>query len=179
MDYLRTRWLVTSERGHLQVIARADVLWLQAADNYVELHTAQRAHLLHRTLDALLADLGPGFVRIYRSRAVALAAVSAVEAADRSKASVVLSNAVGVGFSRVWRKRLRRGLRGDCLRCGADPGRWCQHGSMRCRSPPAGRTAAVRSGTTLCPHTRPMAAPSSDRTRAHMVLSLRRHLHRQ
>ena len=40
-------------------------MWLQAADNYVELHTAQRMHLLRRTLDGLLADLGPGFVRLY------------------------------------------------------------------------------------------------------------------
>lgn len=104
--------LVTSERGHLQVIACADVLWLQAADNYVELHTAQRTHLLRRTLDALLADLGPGFVRIHRSRAVALAAVSAVEAADRGNATVVLSNGVRVGCSRGWREGLRRAVGG-------------------------------------------------------------------
>ena len=102
--------LVVAERGQVQVIACADLLWLQAADNYVELHTAQRTHLLRRTFDALLADLGPGFVRIHRSRAVALAAVSAVEAAARGNASVRLTNGTTLGCSRLWREGLQRAL---------------------------------------------------------------------
>jgi two-component system LytT family response regulator len=102
--------LVVSERGQLQVIACRDLLWLQAADNYVELHTAQRTHLLRRTLDALLADLGPGFVRIHRSRAVALAAVVAVEAAGRGNATVRLGNGATLGCSRPWREALQRAL---------------------------------------------------------------------
>lgn len=104
--------LVVSERGRLQVIDCRELLWLQAADNYVELHTAQRTHLLRRTLDALLADLGPGFVRIHRSRAVALAAVSAVEAADRGNATVRLSDGSLLRCSRPWREGLRRALGG-------------------------------------------------------------------
>lgn len=104
--------LVVSERGQWSVIDCRELLWLQAADNYVELHTAQRTHLLRRTLDALLADLGPGFVRIHRSRAVALAAVSAVEAADRGNATVRLSDGSLLRCSRPWREGLRRALGG-------------------------------------------------------------------
>jgi len=102
--------LVVSERGKLQVIACRELLWLQAADNYVELHTAQRTHLLRRTLDALLADLGPGFIRVHRSRAVALAAVSAVEAASRGNATVRLTNGTALRCSRPWRDELQRAL---------------------------------------------------------------------
>jgi two-component system LytT family response regulator len=102
--------LVVAERGRMRVIDCADLLWLQAADNYVELHTAQRLHLLRRTLDALLADLGPGFVRIHRSRAVALAAVAAVEAADRGNATVRLRDGTALGCSRAWRADLARAL---------------------------------------------------------------------
>ena len=104
--------LVVSERGRLQVIDCRALLWLQAADNYVELHTAQRMHLLRRTLDGLLADLGPGFVRIHRSRAVALAAVSAVEATERGNAVVRLSNGRTLACSRAWREGLQRALGG-------------------------------------------------------------------
>lgn len=102
--------LVVSERGQVQVIACRDLLWLQAADTYVELHTAQHMHLLRRTLDGLLADLGPGFVRIHRSRAVALAAVGAVEAAGRGNTTVRLSDGTRLGCSRPWRDALQRAL---------------------------------------------------------------------
>jgi two-component system, LytTR family, response regulator len=102
--------LVVSERGQLRVIDCSSLLWLQAADNYVELHAAGRMHLLRRTLDALLADLGPGFVRIHRSRAVAVAAVSAVEAAGHGNATVTLRDGTMLGCSRGWREGLQRAL---------------------------------------------------------------------
>ena len=102
--------LVVSERGRLEVIDCARLLWLQAADNYVELYTAQRMFLLRRTLDGLLADLGPGFVRIHRSRAVALAAVAAVEAAGHGNAALRLSDGRTLGCSRAWREGLQRAL---------------------------------------------------------------------
>lgn len=104
------RRLVVGERGRLQVIDCSSLLWLQAADNYVELHTAQRMHLLRRTLDGLLADLGPGFVRIHRSRAVAVAAISAVEAAGRGNATVHLGDGTALGCGRAWREGLQRAL---------------------------------------------------------------------
>jgi len=104
--------LVVGERGRLQVIDCDALLWLQAADNYVELHTAERMHLLRRTLDGLLADLGPGFVRIHRSRAVALAAVTTVEAAERGNATVRLRNGTALACSRAWREGLEQVLRG-------------------------------------------------------------------
>ncbi len=102
--------LVVSERGQVHVIACADVLWLQAADNYVELHTAQRTHLLRRTLEGLLADLGPGFIRIHRSRAVALNAVAAVEAAGKGDATVRLRNGMRIACSRAYRAALVQAL---------------------------------------------------------------------
>jgi two-component system LytT family response regulator len=103
--------LVVSERGQVLVIPCRELLWLQAADNYVELHTTtRRTHLLRRTLDGLLADLGPGFVRIHRGCAVALAAVSAVDAADRGNASVRLTDGTTLRCSRPWRDGLQRAL---------------------------------------------------------------------
>jgi two-component system, LytTR family, response regulator len=102
--------LVVEERGRLQVIDCASLLWLQAADNYVELHVASRTHLLRRTLDGLLADLGPGFVRIHRSRAVALAAVAALHAAERGQARVQLSDGTQLACSPAGRRALQQAL---------------------------------------------------------------------
>jgi DNA-binding LytR/AlgR family response regulator len=51
-------------------------------------------------------------VRIHRSRAVAVAAVSAVEAAGRGNATVRLSDGTMLGCSRAWREGLQRALGG-------------------------------------------------------------------
>ncbi len=98
--------LLVAERGQVQLIARTDIRWLQAADNYVEVHTIDRMHLLRRTLEGLLADLGPGFVRVHRSRAVALAAVAAVEPAGKGDARIRLRNGAHLGCSRAYRSNL-------------------------------------------------------------------------
>jgi two-component system, LytTR family, response regulator len=102
--------LVVAERGQLTVIQRADVQWLQAADNYVEVHTATRMLLLRRTLEGLLRDLGPGWVRIHRSRAVALAAVAGIEAVGKGDAQVRLQGGGHIGCSRAYRAALEQSL---------------------------------------------------------------------
>lgn len=102
--------LVVGERGQLLVIETAQIRWLQAADNYVELHTAERMHLLRRTLDGLLADLGPGFVRIHRSRAVAVAAVVGVQATGQGEARVNLAGGPTLACSRACRAALLAAL---------------------------------------------------------------------
>ncbi len=106
----RPERLVVEERGRRIVIACASLRWLQAADNYVELHADGRMHLLRRTLDGLLADLGPGFVRIHRSRAVALAAVAALRAAERGQARVQLHDGTVLACSPAGRQALQQAL---------------------------------------------------------------------
>ena len=102
--------LVASERGELRVIECAQIRWLQAADNYVEVHTAEQMHLLRRTLDSLLADLGADVVRIHRSRAVAVAAVARVETAGSGEARVSLAGGPTLACSRTCRAALLAAL---------------------------------------------------------------------
>jgi two-component system LytT family response regulator len=105
------RQLLVEERGRLQVLAVDTIGWLQAADNYVELHAADGRHwLLRRTLAALLADLGPGFLRIHRSHAVALAAVAEVLPADKGDARVRLAGGAELPCSRNHRAALVQAL---------------------------------------------------------------------
>lgn len=102
--------LLVEERGHLQVLPLADLVWLRAADNYVEVHSSTRHWLLRRTLSALLADLGKGFVRIHRSHAVALAAVAEVRPADKGDAWVRVAGGAELPCSRVHRAALMQAL---------------------------------------------------------------------
>lgn len=95
-DGSRTTWL-----------APADVMWAEAAGNYVELHTPTGS-LLHRTsLTALERELVPhGFARIHRSRLVRREAVRAVETNASGDFDATLTNGAKVSGSRRYRAAL-------------------------------------------------------------------------
>ncbi|HEY4067210.1 MAG TPA: response regulator [Burkholderiaceae bacterium] len=98
--------LLIPDRGRTEVVAVADIAWLQSADNYVDVHAGGRTLLMRRTLAALLADLGPGFIRIHRGAAVALAAVHSVRPRGKGDAIVVLRDGSELACSRQHRAAL-------------------------------------------------------------------------
>jgi two-component system LytT family response regulator len=93
-------------QGRVQLIDVATIDWISAADNYVTLHCASRAHLLRETLARLAADLDPArFVRVHRSTLVRLDAVVRLESAMRGDYDVVLKDGARVTLSRTYRTR--------------------------------------------------------------------------
>lgn len=85
----------------------AEVAWIEAAGNYVELHRGQTP-ILHR---AALTDLerqlqGSGFVRIHRSRLVRRAAIAQVESKSSGDYLVRLSDGRELAGSRRYRRPL-------------------------------------------------------------------------
>jgi two-component system LytT family response regulator len=100
--------LLVADRGATHVVRVVDIDWLQAADNYVTVHALGKALLLRRTLESLLGDLGPAFVRTHRSAAVALAAVQSVRPRGKDDATVVLKSGTEVPCSRQHRATLLR-----------------------------------------------------------------------
>ena len=104
--------LLVPDRGRTHVVACAEIQWLEAADNYVIVHAlGGRAPLMRRTLAALLADLGEGFIRTHRSNAVAIAAVMAVLPGERGDAELLLRGGARVPCSRQYRAALHAALR--------------------------------------------------------------------
>jgi two-component system, LytTR family, response regulator len=103
--------LMIVDRGITHVVRCAEIEWLEAADNYVNIHLPQRSLLLRRTLTALLGDLAPTFVRTHRSFAVAVAAVLAVQPRAKGDATVVLKSGGEVPCSRQYREALMARLR--------------------------------------------------------------------
>lgn len=103
--------LLVPDRGRTFVIACAEILWLEAADNYVVVHALDgRAPLMRRTLAALLADLGAGYLRTHRSAAVALAHVSAVLPLEHGDAELLLRGGARVPCSRQHRAAVQAAL---------------------------------------------------------------------
>ena len=102
--------LLIPDRGRAWLIAVSEIEWLEAADNYVVVHTATRSPLLRRTLTTLLVDLGDGFVRTQRGAAVALAHVSSLQSMTKGDAQVLMRSGARVPCSRQFRGHLMQRL---------------------------------------------------------------------
>lgn len=102
--------LLIADRGATHIVRCAEIAWLQSADNYVNVHLRGRTLLMRRTLESLLKDLGPAFVRTHRGAAVALAAVRTVRPRGNGDAVVVLQDGAEVPCSRQHRAALMERL---------------------------------------------------------------------
>jgi two-component system LytT family response regulator len=107
---LPPRPLLVSERGATRVVQVADIEWLESADNYVALHTAQGAPLLRQTLAGLLAQLGGSFVRCRRRAAVRVDAVERVVPLDKGDCEILLRSGAVAPCSRQFRPALMAAL---------------------------------------------------------------------
>lgn len=102
-------WWVAGERLRL-----ADVQWISAADNYVELHLPPRSLLERATLAEALARPGwaARFLRVHRSHAVNPAHVQRVERLGSGEAVLTLSCGATLRVSRGFRPVLEAWGRG-------------------------------------------------------------------
>ena len=99
--------LLVPDGGRLELIESSSIDWLEAADNYVHVHTASRSYLLRRTLQDLLLHLGSGaFVRIHKSAAVNLSAISALAPLFKGDYEVQLRSGRQLRLSRRYKEEL-------------------------------------------------------------------------
>jgi two-component system LytT family response regulator len=102
------RSVFVRERGRMVAVALDGVERLEACDDYVALHSADRQHLVHARLQDMEARLDPGrFVRIHRSHVVNLDFVVAIEPHDGSRVAAVLKSGARIVASRPGSARLK------------------------------------------------------------------------
>jgi two-component system LytT family response regulator len=90
---------------HSVIVNVADVVWIEAEDYYVLVHTKQGRHLVRTSLAALEQRLDPRrFVRVHRTAIVNVDEVRSVHDAGRLMLS--LSNGAEVGVSRSRRAQV-------------------------------------------------------------------------
>ncbi len=108
---LPPRQLLVTERGVTRVVQVDAIGWIETADNYVVLHTAQEAPLLRQSLAGLLAALGPAFHRCHRRAAVQLARIDRIAVTDKGDGEVLLRGGGSAPLSRQYRAALMDALR--------------------------------------------------------------------
>lgn len=90
------------------LIAAADVEWLQASGNYVNLHVRGRDYPLRTTMAAIEGQLDPArFVRVHRSYIVNLDCVGEIEPLDTGDARIAMRDGASIPCSRTYRDSLR------------------------------------------------------------------------
>jgi two-component system LytT family response regulator len=102
------RWLsripIKEKNGIIFVLVDG-ILWIDAADKYVELHTADRTYLARQTIQSLEETLDPKqFVRIHRSTIVRKAAVRGLHPLFHGDYLVRLNTGTELTLSRNFRE---------------------------------------------------------------------------
>lgn len=89
-------------------LTASDVLWVEAAGNYVQFHTAPRNHLVRGTLASWEAQLAPrGFVRVHRSRLVNRARIRVIRPTPAGDVEITLDDGSTIAGSRRYREALK------------------------------------------------------------------------
>lgn len=93
--------------GRIVFIDPQDILWIEAAGNYVEIHTSARKWLTRGVLSQFEARLaGEGFVRIHRSRLLNRRHAHGLTALPSGDVMVHLKDGRSVGMSRRYKAAL-------------------------------------------------------------------------
>jgi two-component system LytT family response regulator len=82
--------------------------WMEAAENYVQLHTAQESHLLHVAMNTLEKSLDPEvFLRIHRSIIVNVGRIKELHPGPHGEYLITLRSGTRLRSGRTYSNRLR------------------------------------------------------------------------
>jgi two-component system LytT family response regulator len=109
----KTERLAIKTDGKVVFLRPEEIEWIEAADNYVILHLADRKLMTRDTLSALEEQLGTDkFARINRSVLVQLDQVKELQPAFHGDYVVILRNGARLPLSRAFRGQLGRFITG-------------------------------------------------------------------
>lgn len=102
--------LLVPERSGMRIVRVEQIEWIETADNYVVLHTADARPLMRQTLAGLLDKLGPGFLRCHRRAAVRLDCIAGVQMREKGDGELLLRGGARVPCSRQYRAEVMERL---------------------------------------------------------------------
>ncbi len=96
--------------GKITMMIFSEIIWIEGAGNYVEVHVGEKVHLLRRTLAALEKSLPPEFVRISKSHIVNMNWIRELKPKSHGDCFVTLQNGTKLISTRNYRAALRNRL---------------------------------------------------------------------
>lgn len=93
--------IVVKDGGEIQIIPTSEVVYIEAYDDYVKIHTKNKYHLKKKTMNHYEKVLNPAdFVRIHRSFIININALSKIESYDKNSYQATLINGCKIPVSR-------------------------------------------------------------------------------
>ncbi|HEX8633075.1 MAG TPA: LytTR family DNA-binding domain-containing protein [Pyrinomonadaceae bacterium] len=103
--------LVVKTGGRVFFLLTSEIDWIEAEGNYVNVHTAQKSHLLRESISNLEAQLDPReFIRIHRSTIVNLRRIKELQPWSHGEYHVILHDGTELTLSRNYRDNLQNVL---------------------------------------------------------------------
>ena len=100
--------LAVRSAGKTVFVDAEEVDWIEAAENYVELHTPRGTHLLHVTMNALEKSLDPEkFLRIHRSIIINLSRIKNLQSGTHGEYIITLRDGVRLQSGRSYSERIK------------------------------------------------------------------------
>jgi two-component system LytT family response regulator len=100
--------LVIRDRGHVHVIPVDEIVYIEAEDDYIHIHTAARSFLKTQRLSDLEERLDASrFVRVHRSYLINIDRLQGLERPTKDSQVAVLANGMQIPVSRAGHERLR------------------------------------------------------------------------
>lgn len=102
--------LAVRSPGKIKLLIFSEILWIQGAGNYVEVHLEKQTHLLRQTMNDLEKALPSRFVRISKSHIVNLDWVRELKPKSHGDCFIFLRNETEIIGTRSYRVKLRKKL---------------------------------------------------------------------
>jgi two-component system LytT family response regulator len=100
--------LAVRSAGKTVFVDAEDVDWIEAAENYVQLHTGRASHLIHVTMNAFEKSLDPEiFLRIHRSVIVNVRRIKELQPVLHGEYAITLQSGVRLQSGRMYNEKLR------------------------------------------------------------------------
>jgi two-component system LytT family response regulator len=103
--------IAVRNNGRVIFLKLSEIDWIEAADNYVCLHTGRETHVLRETMSELEARLDPArFIRVHRSAIVNLDCIKELQPWFRGDYKVMLHNGTELTLTKNHREKLESRL---------------------------------------------------------------------
>jgi two-component system LytT family response regulator len=100
--------LAVRSSSKTRFVTVADIDWIQAAENYAELHTGSSSHLLTATMSTLEKSLDPAlFQRIHRSIIVNLSRIKEIQLGLHGEYVIALESGVQLHSGRTYHEKIK------------------------------------------------------------------------
>ncbi len=99
---------VIKSHGRIFFLKVSEIDWIEAAGNYVKLHTGKESHLIRSTMTSIEKQLDPkNFMRIHRSTIVQIDRIKEIQPWFNGEYLIFINNDTKLTLSRTYRDRLK------------------------------------------------------------------------